>query len=51
MFSYELGVVEVERTRVGLFFSDANLREIVDQNLGFDLEFPRQLVNSNLIGF
>ncbi len=33
-----------------LLFRDADFRQEIDQDLCFDLEFPRQLVNSNLIG-
>jgi hypothetical protein len=35
---------------MGLFLGDADLREKIDQHLGFDLELPRQLVNTYLIG-
>lgn len=46
---HKLGVIQVERTRVCLLVRDANLRQIVDQHLGFDLEFSGQLVDADLI--
>ena len=33
-----------------LLFFDADLRQVVDQHLGLDLKFSRQLVNSYLFG-
>jgi hypothetical protein len=33
-----------------LFFRDPDFRQELYQHLRFDLEFARQLVNSNLIG-
>ena len=33
-----------------LFFRDADFRQEIDQDFRFNLEFARQLVNSNLIG-
>lgn len=50
MLTRELRVFEVERTRVRLLFRDADFRQEIDQDFRFDLEFARQLVNSNLIG-
>jgi hypothetical protein len=47
---HELGFIEIERTRVGLFLGDADFRQKVDQDLGLDLEFAGQLVNADLIG-
>ena len=41
---------EIERARVRLLFRDADFRQEIDQDFRFDLEFARQLVNSNLIG-
>jgi hypothetical protein len=35
---------------VRLFLCDADLREKIDQHLGFDLEFSRQFVDTDLIG-
>jgi hypothetical protein len=50
MFSRKLRMVEVERTRVRLFFRDTDFRQELDQDFRLHLEFARQLVNSNLIG-
>ena len=50
MLAHEFGVGEIERARVGLLFCDADLREVVDQDLGLDFQLPGQLVNSNLVG-
>ena len=44
-----LRVVQVERTGVRLLFRDADLRQVVDQDFRLDLEFPGQLIDSNLI--
>jgi hypothetical protein len=49
MFPREFGLVEIERARVRLLFSDADFRKEIDQHLRLNLKFPRQLVNSNLI--
>jgi hypothetical protein len=49
MFPREFRVLEIERAGVRLFLLDADLRQEVDQHFGLNLEFPRQLVNSNLI--
>lgn len=50
MLSGQLSVLEVERTRVRLLLGDADLREKLDQHLGFDFEFSRQFVDTDLIG-
>ncbi len=50
MLSRELRVFEVERARVRLLFRDSDFRQEIDQDFRFNLEFARQLVNSNLIG-
>jgi len=50
MLARKLGVFEIERARVRLFFRDADFRQELDQDFRLDLEFTRQLVNSNLIG-
>ena len=34
-----------------LLLRDADFRQVLDQNLGFDFEFPRQLIDADLIGF
>jgi hypothetical protein len=46
----ELGVFHVDRARVRLFLRDADLGQVVDQHLCLDLKFPREFVNSDLIG-
>jgi hypothetical protein len=35
---------------VRFLFRDAEFRQEIDQHFRFDLEFPSQLINSNLIG-
>jgi hypothetical protein len=50
MLARKFGVFEIERARVRLFFRDANFRQELDQDFRLDLEFARQLINSNLIG-
>jgi len=49
MFPNEFGVLDVERARVRLLFADADLRQKVDQDFGFDLKLSRQFVDSDLI--
>jgi len=51
MLARQLGVLDVDRAGMGFLFGDAYLGEVLDQNLGLDLELPRQLVNPNLICF
>jgi hypothetical protein len=51
MFPNQLGVLHIERTRVRLFLRDADLRQVLDEHLGLDLEFPCQFVDANLIMF
>jgi len=46
----EFRVLYIDRTRVRLFFGDADLGQIVDQHLRFDLKFPREFVDPDLIG-
>ena len=46
----QFGVPQIERARVRLLLRDANFREIVDQDLGLDLQLPGQLIDANLIG-
>ena len=41
MFPREFSMLDVDGTRVSLLFLDTDLREVVDQHLGLDLEFPR----------
>jgi hypothetical protein len=49
MLAHQLGVIEIERAGVRLLIRDANLRQVIDQDFRLDLEFPCQLINSNLI--
>ncbi len=49
MLAHEHGVLDVDRARVRLLFGDADLGQVVDQHLGFDLEFPREFVDPDLI--
>jgi hypothetical protein len=51
MLAHALGLVMFQRTRMRLFLFDANLGQVLDQNLSFDLEFARELVDANLTGF
>jgi hypothetical protein len=51
MLPHQLGVLEIKRARVRLLFLDADLRQVVDQHFGLDLEFPCQFIDANLIGF
>jgi len=37
MPAHQLGMLDIDRTRVRLFFRDADRRQIVDQYLGLDL--------------
>ncbi len=41
---------EIKRTRVGLLFFKAQVRQIVEDGFGLDLEFAGQLVDADLIG-
>ena len=50
MLPRQLGVLEIERTRVRLLLGDADFRQKVDEHLGLDLKFPGQLIYTNLIG-
>jgi hypothetical protein len=47
----EFGVLDINGTRVGLLLGDADLREILDEDFGLDLEFPGQLVDADLVRF
>jgi hypothetical protein len=49
MLPHQFGMIQVERARVRLLVRDADLRQVIDQDLGLDLEFSRQLVNADLI--
>jgi hypothetical protein len=51
MLPHQLGVLDVERARVRLLVRDADLRQVFDQHLGFDLEFPCQFVDADLNWF
>ncbi len=50
VLAHKFGFIEVERARVRLLIVDADLRQKVDQDFRFDLEFPCQLVDADLIG-
>lgn len=49
MLPHELGMGIVDRARVRLLLGDADFRQVLDQNFRFDLEFPGQLIDSDLI--
>lgn len=40
MLAHELGVIEIERTRVRLLLGNPDLRQVFDEHLGLDLQFP-----------
>lgn len=50
MLAHQLGVLQVNRARVRLFFRDADFRQELDQDLGLDLQFARQFIDTDLIG-
>ncbi len=50
MLAGEFGVLDINRTRVGLLFFDADFGQVLDQDLGLDLEFPGQFIDANLDG-
>jgi hypothetical protein len=49
MLAREFRMLDVDRARVRFLFSDADLGQVVDQHLRFDLEFPREFVDPDLI--
>jgi hypothetical protein len=49
MLPHKFGVVEVERARVRLLVRDTDLGQVIDHDLGLDLEFSGQLVDADLI--
>jgi hypothetical protein len=49
MLAHKFGMVQVERARVRLLVLNAYLRQVIDQDLGLDLEFSGQLVDADLI--
>src|ERR1700679_678313 len=49
MLPHKLGMRIIDRARMRLLLGDANFRQVLDQNLCFDLEFPGQLIYSDLI--
>jgi len=51
MLAREFGMLNIERTRVRLLFGHADFREKIDQDFGLDLQFPCQLVDSDLMRF
>jgi hypothetical protein len=50
MLAHQFSVLQVNRARVRLFFRDASFREVINQDFRLDLQFPRQLINPDLIG-
>ena len=50
MLTDALRVHQIDRTRMRLFFGDASFWEVLDQDLGLDLEFSSQFINPDLIG-
>jgi hypothetical protein len=46
--AHELGVINIDRTRMRLLLCDAHLREIFEDYPCLDLEFSRQLVDADL---
>ncbi len=49
MLAHQFRVFQVNRARVRLFFRDAGFGEVINQDFRLDLQFPRQLVNPDLI--
>lgn len=49
MLAHQFGVGEIERARVRLLLGDAYLRQVVDQDLGLDLQLAGQFIDANLI--
>jgi len=49
VLAHQFRVLQVNRARVRLFFRDAGFREVINQDFRLDLQFPRQLVNPDLI--
>ncbi len=50
MLAHQLGMLQVNRAGVRLFFGDADFREELDQDLRLDLQFARQFIDTDLIG-
>ncbi len=50
MLAYLLRLVVLKRTRMGFLLGNPDLRQVLDQDFGLDLEFPRKLVDANLTG-
>jgi hypothetical protein len=49
MFPHQYGVLDIDRAGMRLLLRDADFRQVIDQDLRLDLEFPRQFVNADLI--
>jgi hypothetical protein len=49
VLAHQLGVIEIKRARVRLLLRDADFRQILDQDLGLDLQLPGQLINPDLV--
>jgi len=51
MLPRKFRVLNVKRTRVRFLLGDANFGQILNQDLGLDLEFAGQFVDADLLGF
>jgi hypothetical protein len=51
MLPDQLGMLVINRAGMRLLLGDTDLGKVLDQDFGFDLEFPRQLVDPDLIRF
>jgi hypothetical protein len=49
MFAHQFGVLQIDRTRVRLFFRDADFRQELNQDFCLDLQFACQFVDTDLI--
>jgi hypothetical protein len=49
MLARKFGMLNIERTRMRLLFGHADFWEKINQDFGLDLQFPCQLVDSDLM--
>lgn len=49
MLAHQFCVLQINRTRVRLFFGDADFRQELNQDFRLDLQLPRQFINPDLI--
>lgn len=49
MLARQFRVLDVERARVRLLLRDADFGQVLDQDLGLDLELSGQLINPDLV--